>query len=197
MSIYNSDAERILVTGLINGDKSAFCKLYALYKERLIYFAIRFVKSKELAEDIFQDTFTVIWQNRSFLNPDMPFAPYVYTIIKNRLLNLLHNIEKDQKLKDHLLAGAVDFTNETENSILTTDLSQLLDKALNLLTPQQRRVFEMSRTEMKSHKEIAEELNISVYTVQQHISASLKVIRDFLSKYGGSCTTLLLITLLQ
>ena len=195
MSIYDSDAEKILVTGLINGDESAFCRLYALYKDRLIFFAMKFVRSSELAEDVFQDTFIVIWQNREFLNPEMPFAPYVYTITKNRLLNLLHNIERDQKLKNHLLSGAIDFTNDTENSILSTDLSQLLDKALELLTPQQRRVFEMSRTEMKSHKEIAQELNISVYTVQQHISVSLKIIKDFLFKYGGACSSLLLLLL--
>ncbi len=195
MSIYNSDPEKILVTRLINGNESAFCKLYALYKNRLICFAMKFVKSRELAEDIFQDTFTAIWQNREFLDPELPFAPYVYTITKNRLLNLLHNIERDQKLKNHLLSGAIDFSNDTENSILSTDLSQLLDRALQLLTPQQRRVFEMSRTEMKSHKEIAQELNISVYTVQQHISASLKVIKDFLFKYGGTCSGLLLLLL--
>ncbi|MDR2947707.1 MAG: sigma-70 family RNA polymerase sigma factor, partial [Prevotella sp.] len=151
MSIYNSDPEKILVTRLINGNESAFCKLYALYKNRLICFAMKFVKSRELAEDIFQDTFTAIWQNREFLDPELPFSSYVYTITKNRLLNLLHNIERDQKLKNHLLSGAIDFSNETENSILSTDLSQLLDRALQLLTPQQRRVFEMSRTEMKSH----------------------------------------------
>ena len=51
----------------------------------------------------------------------------------------------------------------------------------------------MSRKEMKSHKEIAEELNISVYTVQQHISASLKVIRSYLVKYSGTYADLLVL----
>lgn len=186
--LLDTDTEKDLVTNLIDGDESAFCKLYALYKDRLIYFAIKFIKSYDLAEDVFQDAFTTIWQNRRFLNPDMPFSSYIYTIVKNRLLNLLNNINNDQKLKNYLLAGAIDFTNETENSVLSTDLSQLLEKALNTLTPQQRRVFEMSRTEMKPHKEIAEELGISVHTVQQHISASLKIIRDFLLKYSDTYT---------
>lgn len=189
----NSEQEKILIAGLIQDDESAFCELYALYKNRLMFFAMKFLKSKEFAEDVFQDAFTSVWQNRRFLNPDSPFAPYVYTIVKNRILNLLAGIEKEQQLKNIILSGSVDVTNDTEDKILDDDLNQLLEKALLDLTSQQRRIFDMSRKEMKSHKEIAEELNISVYTVQQHISASLKVIRSYLVKYSGTYADLLVL----
>ena len=189
----NSEQEKILIAGLIQDDESAFCELYALYKNRLMFFAMKFLKSKEFAEDVFQDAFTSVWQNRRFLNPDSPFAPYVYTIVKNPILNLLAGIEKEQQLKNIILSGSVDMTNDTEDKILDDDLNQLLEKALLDLTLQQRRIFDMSRKEMKSHKEIAEELNISVYTVQQHISASLKVIRSYLVKYSGTYADLLVL----
>lgn len=189
----NSEQEKILIAGLIQDNESAFCELYALYKNRLMFFAMKFLKSKEFAEDVFQDAFTSVWQNRRFLNPDSPFAPYVYTIVKNRILNLLAGIEKEQQLKNIILSGSVDMTNDTEDKILDDDLNQLLEKALLDLTSQQRRIFDMSRKEMKSHKEIAEELNISVYTVQQHISASLKVIRSYLVKYSGTYADLLVL----
>ena len=189
----NSEQEKILIAGLIQDDESAFGELYALYKNRLMFFAMKFLKSKEFAEDVFQDAFTSVWQNRRFLNPDSPFAPYVYTIVKNRILNLLAGIEKEQQLKNIILSGSVDMTNDTEDKILDDDLNQLLEKALLDLTSQQRRIFDMSRKEMKSHKEIAEELNISVYTVQQHISASLKVIRSYLVKYSGTYADLLVL----
>ena len=189
----NSEQEKILIAGLIQDDESAFCELYALYKNRLMFFAMKFLKSKEFAEDVFQDAFTSVWQNRRFLNRDSPFAPYVYTIVKNRILNLLAGIEKEQQLKNIILSGSVDMTNDTEDKILDDDLNQLLEKALLDLTLQQRRIFDMSRKEMKSHKEIAEELNISVYTVQQHISASLKVIRSYLVKYSGTYADLLVL----
>lgn len=189
----NSEQEKILIAGLIQDDESAFCELYALYKNRLMFFAMKFLKSKEFAEDVFQDAFTSVWQNRRFLNPDSPFAPYVYTIVKNRILNLLAGIEKELQLKNIILSGSVDVTNDTEDKILDDDLNQLLEKALLDLTSQQRRIFDMSRKEMKSHKEIAEELNISVYTVQQHISASLKVIRSYLVKYSGTYADLLVL----
>ena len=60
-------AERSLVLRLIEGDEDAFCELYAAYKNRLIYFAMRFLKSREYAEDIFQDAFAVVWQGRRFI----------------------------------------------------------------------------------------------------------------------------------
>ena len=60
--------EKALVLRLIDGDEDAFCELYAAYKGRLIYFAMRFLKSREHAEDVFQDAFTVIWQSRRFIN---------------------------------------------------------------------------------------------------------------------------------
>lgn len=65
--------ERTLVLRLIDGDEEAFCELYAAYKNRLIYFAMRFLKSRDYAEDVFQDAFTVIWQGRRFINPDTSF----------------------------------------------------------------------------------------------------------------------------
>ncbi len=71
--------ERELVLRLIDGDEDAFCELYAAYKNRLLYFAMKFVKSREFAEDIFQDAFTVVWQSRRFINPDASFSSYLYT----------------------------------------------------------------------------------------------------------------------
>ena len=149
--------ERELVLRLIDGDEDAFCELYAAYKNRLLYFAMKFVKSREFAEDIFQDAFTVVWQSRRFINPDS--------------------------------------ANETNNKILFDDLKDVLSRALEQLTPRQREVFNMSRDLQMSHKEIAEALGVSVNTVQEHISVSLKVIRAYLTKYSGTSADILLILL--
>ncbi|MDD4115954.1 MAG: RNA polymerase sigma-70 factor, partial [Massilibacteroides sp.] len=145
------------------------------------------------AEDVFQDAFASVWESRRFINPNQPFAPYIYTIIKNRILNLLARIEKETELKQKLISNAVNYTQGTENRLLENEYEDLFQKALNTLTEQQRRIFELSRTEQKSHKEIAEELNISVYTVQQHISTSLKTIREYLKKHAGVLTDLILL----
>lgn len=165
--------ECILVQRLIEDDEDAFCELYAAYKNRLIFFAMRFLKSREYAEDIFQDAFTVIWQGRRFINPDASFSSYLYTIVRNRILNQLRDLENQTKLKEQILEQAVDYSNDTNNSILANDLRGLIARAMQQLTARQREIFEMSREQDMSHREIAEALGISVYTVQEHISTSL------------------------
>lgn len=182
----NFSEERSLILRLIEGDEDAFCELYATYKNRLIYFAIRFLKSREYAEDVFQDAFTVVWQSRRFINPDASFSSYLYTIMRNRILNQLRNAANEEKLKESILSQALDYTEDTKREMMLNDLKSLISHALQQLTPRQREIFEMSREAQLSHKEIADKLGISVNTVQEHISTSLKLIRTYLIKYSGS-----------
>lgn len=185
--------EHILVQRLIEGDEDAFCELYAAYKNRLIFFAMRFLKSREYAEDIFQDAFTVIWQGRRFINPEVSFSSYLYTIVRNRILNQLRDLENQTKLKEQILEQAVDYSNDTNNSILANDLRGLIARAMQQLTARQREIFEMSRKQDMSHREIAEALGISVYTVQEHISTSLRILRTYLEKHSVSGADLVLL----
>ena len=185
--------EHELVIRLIDGDEDAFCELYAAYKNRLLYFAMKFVKSRDFAEDIFQDAFTIIWQSRRFINPDASFSSYLYTIVRNRILNQIRDADKENTLEERILSQAIDYTDDTKENILANDLREIINKALEKLTPRQREIFEMSREAQMSHKEIADALDISVHTVQEHISVSLRTIRTFLSKYAGTYTDMLLI----
>lgn len=185
--------ECILVQRLIEDDEDAFCELYAAYKNRLIFFAMRFLKSREYAEDIFQDAFTVIWQGRRFINPDASFSSYLYTIVRNRILNQLRDLENQAKLKEQILEQAVDYSNDTNNSILANDLRGLIARAMQQLTARQREIFEMSREQDMSHREIAEALGISVYTVQEHISTSLRILRTYLEKHSVAGVDLILL----
>ena len=174
--------ERSLVLRLIEGDEDAFCELYAAYKNRLIYFAMRFLKSREYAEDIFQDAFAVVWQGRRFINPDATFSAYLYTIVRNRILNQLRDLSNQDKLREQILSQAVNYTNETKDEIIANDLRQFISRALQQLTPRQREIFQMSRERQMSHREIAEVLGISVNTVQESISISLRTLRTYLEK---------------
>lgn len=177
------DKETILVKALIDDSHIAFYELYTHYKKLLISFSLKYVKSQEIAEDILQDTFTHIWQNRKKLNPALSFRSYIYTIIKNKTLDRLSNVKKEIPFQNAILENTIDYNYQPEKQILDSELNEMLEKSLTLLTTQQRKVFEMSRNEQKSHKEIALELGITVPTVQQHVSDSLKKIRNYLSTY--------------
>ncbi|MCC8171562.1 MAG: RNA polymerase sigma-70 factor [Parabacteroides sp.] len=185
--------EHELVNRLIRGDEDAFCELYAAYKNRLLYFAMKFVKSRDFAEDIFQDAFTVIWQSRRFIHPDASFSSYLYTIVHNRILNQICDLDKETALKEQILAQAIDYMDDTQEKILADDLREIIAKALEKLTPRQRKIFEMSREAQMSHQEIADTLGISVNTVHEHISVSLRTLRAFLAKYSNTYADALLI----
>ena len=85
-------------------------------------------------------------------------------------------------MKEQILQQAVDYSNDTQNEILANDLKQLISCAMQQLTPRQRKIFEMSREQQMSHKEIADVLGISVNTVQESISTSLRTLRFYLKK---------------
>lgn len=187
--------ERELVLRLIDGDEDAFCELYAAYKNRLLYFAMKFVKSREFAEDIFQDAFTGCMAKACVYQSGCVFSPIYIRLYAIVSLNQIRDMANEDKLKEHILSHAVDSANETNNKILFDDLKDVLSRALEQLTPRQREVFNMSRDLQMSHKEIAEALGVSVNTVQEHISVSLKVIRAYLTKYSGTSADILLILL--
>lgn len=185
-------AESGIVARLTLGDEKAFSELYSAYKEGAIRFAMRYIKSREVAEDVFQDAFAVIWQSRQFINPDTPFSAYLFTIVKNRVLNCLRNLASETKIKEAILSEAVDSTNITQESIQENELSLLIEKAKGALTPKQREVFEMSRERQLSHAEIAEQLCISKNTVKEHITVSLKVIRSYLIRHAEAYAQVIL-----
>lgn len=184
--------ERTLVQRLVQGDEEAFCELYAAYKNRLLYFAMRFLKSREYAEDVFQDAFAVVWQARRFLNPDASFAGYLYTIMKHRVLNELHKQAGEAGVREQLLQQAEAYCETADSGLHSAELRSLIAEALGRLTPRQREIFELSREAHLSHRQIAEQLNISVNTVHESISTSLRTLRAYLSRYCGSGTELLL-----
>ncbi len=183
--------EKEIVIRLTQGNKEAFCVLYAAYKTAVVRFVLRMLKSKELAEDIFQDAFVVIWQSRQFINPESLFSAYLFTIVKNRVLNILREEENQSKLKAVADAAMQEETHSTRDTILQNDLMGVLQQAKETLTPKQREVYELSREAHLSHQEIAERLQISPHTVREHITMALKQIRLFLRKYGYMATSLI------
>ena len=84
---------------------------------------MRFLKSREYAEDVFQDAFTVVWQSRRFINPDASFSSsYLYTVMRNRILNQLRNAANGEKLKESILSQALDYTEDTKREVMLNDL---------------------------------------------------------------------------
>ncbi len=188
--------DSILVHGLLTGDEEAFCELYARYWKKLCNFCYRFIGSYDLAENYAQDIFLKIWENRELLDPDKSFSSFLYTIARNKAINYLKFVSRSESMQKEFMHGYLEkqhYEPECSVKLQEKDYFGLLRKAMLRLSPRQRQVFMMSRDRHLSHKEIAEQLGLSVYTVQEYMSDSLKSIKDYLAKHSDIVFPLLFI----
>ena len=185
-----------LVKQLAAGDEEAFCELYACYWKKLCNFCSRFLESYDLAENYAQDIFMKIWENRELLDQEKSFSSYLYTIARNKVLNYLRHVARSETLSRKYIqtySDSPEYEPECGEELLEKDYFALLRQAILRLSPRQRQVFCMSRNGNMTHKEIAERLGLSVYTIQEYMSDSLKSIKDYVSKHSDIIFPLLLI----
>jgi RNA polymerase sigma-70 factor (ECF subfamily) len=172
------------------GDIEAFEKLYNEYYESLCRFAQRFVCDLDTSREIVQDVFVRIWEKRSELLGEQSLKSYLYRSVRNQCLDHLKhlNIEYEYEKKrvremqetesgfftsdDHPLDGLI--TEELRNSILT---------AIDNLPEKCKEIFKLSRYEGMKYREISEELDISIKTVETQMYRAIKSLKKQLSKY--------------
>jgi len=163
----------------LSGDDAAYEPVFRFYYQRLLSFAVRFLKDRPQAEEITMDTLLKAWQNRGVITSSRTFQSYIFVILRNRLVSITRK-------KKPLLVPIDGLENEWEaespESIRTTrEAVELYQGCISRLSPKRREVFLLSREEGLTHAEIASKLNISVFTVKNHIKAALQSLKTELS----------------
>lgn len=181
-----------LVNLLIRDNETAFSELYVRYKDKLHYFCLSLLKSEEETNDIVQEIFIRLWESRIFINPDLSFSSFLYTIARNRILNYFRDMDIDAKAKSILAQNKPVEEDVIESDLIYTEYQNILKEAIEQLSPQRKKIFNMSRMDNLTHKEIAEQLGISVNTVQEHISESLRFIKTYFGKHSDISISILL-----
>jgi RNA polymerase sigma-70 factor (ECF subfamily) len=162
------------------GDQSAYESLFRACYADLCGFANQFVKDIDAAEDVVQEMFVKLWESRATLSIDRSVNSYLYRAVRNTCLNYL----KHQQVKqEHLLHVERSDSATHEDPLSELELQQRIDKILDGLPTECRRVFELSRSEGLKYKEIAEKLSISVKTVENQMGKALKRFRTELKDY--------------
>ncbi len=172
-----------LIQLLKQGDESAFETLYHKYVDKVFYFALRYLKSREDAEGLTQDIFIKIWENRDTLNPDLSLNSYIFTIAKNTIFNKNRKKINEKAYAEYLKQHLDTVYDKTENEILLNEVKAWIDKAVDMLPEKRKYIFKLSRFEGLSYKEISEKLNLSERTVETHIRLALKAVREMLEKH--------------
>ena len=167
-------SDRKLIRSIANDDEAAFSRLFDKYWKSLSNSAFKVLKDRDVAHDIVQDIFTSLWMKRKSLMVDH-VASYLHSAVKYRVINYI------QKHKIPMMS--LDFVdgfkniNATEEVLNLKQLDELLKASIDELPEQCKKVFRMSRFEDMSNKEIAQHLNLSVRTVENHIAHAIRLLR--------------------
>lgn len=173
-----------IIRRLKKDDKSAVDELFSYYYPRLYHFSKSILKIENEIDDILQEVFVKIWLNRQKIGNAETFNAYIFTITKNEVLNLIRNNLKDQTFKDELFLRSVAEEYQTQNLIEFDEIKMGIDKIVTSLPEKRQQVFILSRTEGLSNKEIAQQLNISEKTVEDHITHAIKYIKNSMKEMG-------------
>lgn len=178
MMFYDELSDKKLAEYMKAGDADAFTGIYNRYHSLLYIYAQKKLLDKQESEDVVQEVLTTLWLKRSELVLHSSLASYLYTSVRNRAFDLfahrkiearyLVSLEAFMKQNEGLLPDAV---------IHEKDIRRLIEKEIQSLPPRMREIFELSRKESLSHREIAELLNLSEHTVATQIKRALRVLR--------------------
>ncbi|MDC3210157.1 RNA polymerase sigma-70 factor [Saprospiraceae bacterium] len=175
----NTDQE--LITSLQNGDESAMDVLFRRHYKSICRSVYRILKDNNLAEDIAQEVFLGLWKKRDKLKITTSVQAYLKRTAVNKSLNFI----RDQKIKfDDEEKMPVQYNNQStsQQKLEADDLQNLINDSIDLLPEKCRLVFTLSRFEEMTYQEIANELNISIKTVENQISKALKFLRKALKQ---------------
>ena len=176
-------SKNIIFQDIQTGDKSAFESLFNQYYEHLCNFAFQFLKEKAASEEIVQDIFFKLWEKRTDLNIETNLKSYLFSSVRNSCLNQIKHLEIRDNYKIHNEKEIQHTENQNFDSVIENELEFQIDEAISSLPVERQRIFKLSRFEGKKYKEIAEELNISVKTVEGQMSKALKFMREELKEY--------------
>ena len=181
---YSQDEAQALVKALKEGNQLAFSIVYKTYAAQTFSLAFKYLLNKELAEDAVQNLFLKLWLKKEEIDETKPINRYLFTMLKNDLLNTLRDSKKNIYLLEDCLSMVLELEDNSQNENLKQEQMNIIQQALEQLSPQRRKVFEMKVSGKYSNQEIADKLNLSINTIKFQYSQSLKQIRATVGELG-------------
>ncbi len=177
------ELEKTLID-LSNDHEPALEVLFNYYYPRLYRFSKSFLKREEGLDDILQEVFIKIWENRKKIKNAETFNAYIFTISKNLLLNELRSRLNDHKAREKLFRKSVSEEFLLSGEVDYKELRIRVNEIMAHLPENHREYFLMSRGEGVSNRKIAEKMGVSEKTVEYHISQAIKFMKEKLKELG-------------
>jgi RNA polymerase sigma-70 factor, ECF subfamily len=175
--------ENLPVQQMLGGDESAFSIIFKTYYVDLVLFAGTFLRDRQAAEEIVQEVFIRLWENRDSVIITSSLRSFLLKSIQNKCIDTLRHLkivdDYQSKLQNHPLL----LENDTENYVLYSELEDDLKKALAKLPDDISKIFLLNRFEGFSYPEIAGQLNLSVRMVEIRMGKALALLKQYLKDY--------------
>lgn len=178
VSTYN---ERELIIKLARDDANAFEELYYHYVDRVFGFAYHFLRNKADTEEIIQEVFTKIWENRQKLNPDLSFNGYLLTTVKNTIFNENRKKIYHRAYISDVLKYMQTQKKDLEDEITYDNLMELIHKTIDRMPPKRKEIFKLCRMEGLSYKDVSKSMSIAEKTVEAHMRLAIKDLKSMLA----------------
>ncbi len=177
MKVYNAYTDQELIALLKTDDRLAFAELFERYHALLLSFAAKRTDSMDEAEDAVQEVFIRVWNHRKAISQVLQTRNYLHRAVINQVLNQFRSVQvKEQHIKSfqHYIDTHGD---ATDYLVREKILQEIIEKEIDSLPPKMAEVFRLRKDQQLSNKEIAEQLGISVQTVETHMKRALKILR--------------------
>ncbi len=183
----NTHIDRKLLELVAAGDELSFRVLYDHFSAGIYRTAFRYLRAAEAAEDVVQDTFLTLWANRGDIGKIDSPENYIFVLARNQCFRLLKN-------KAVLVSSEEEFFSDLSEEPADEEDERFaqISKAIELLPPQQKKIFEMAKLKGLSHERISRELNLSPSTVNNHITAAFRSIRNYMRRSASEIFILVL-----
>ncbi|HWW38130.1 RNA polymerase sigma-70 factor [Pedobacter sp.] len=182
--VYDLINEKLLLHKISMGDEAAFKEVFDTYKGRVFTFVENFIHSRADAEEIVQETFLSLWQQRNSLTSVEHPRNYIYTLVRNKTMRYIGNAIRDEKMQRIILANMQSESNSTQEDIEFRESKKRIDEAIARLPEQKQKIFRMCREEGLSHEYIAAETGLSRSRVKNIMVEVLRYVRLFLAREG-------------
>lgn len=175
---FDDNEQQRLVIQLSKGSYKAFDVLYKAYFDLLYGYVFRLIRSHEATQEVVQNTFMKIWQNRENLDADLSFKAYLFKIAKNDIMDSLRKSVSNPVFEDYLSYSEHEkLSIHAEQEFDIEMFNLLLNKAKSKLSPRQAEVFELIKEDGLTPAEAAQKLALSEQVVYNYLSQSLSILR--------------------
>lgn len=173
--------ERMLLQQIAKGDAGAFKTIFDTYRSRLHYYIFGFVKSSQVTEELVMDVFLKLWTGREMLVQIENFDGFLFRVAHNKTIDFLRSVAKDPAFRE-LLWDELQIGSNTgaDDALINHEYEEKVREAIALLSPQRKKVYQLSREMDLTHEEIAVRLNLSKSTVNNHLVEAKQFIHRYL-----------------